>query len=516
MSARSRSALLLALACLAAVSQAGAAWAQAGQADPPRRVRQAALPAQPDARPPAPPPAGVSVAQPPAPAPQPRVITVPQAAPAAAPTATVSSQQAAPLMLTKGTQRALSFGEAVTRIIVADGTVTDASVLNERQVQLTALRTGRTGVTIYTGPNAVPATFAVTVVPDLGAMQTLLTRDPALRGVSVTADGDRVIAGGTVGSPAAHARAIDALRAYYGEQVIDMMQVGGAQMIAVEVRFAAVQADTLKEIGFNFSSGGHGFAFATAGPNTGSGFSLSRSALTVPGALPLGDAFNLFLASPASNLLAVLSALSDASIAAILAEPTLMVRAGDQANFVAGGEIPIPVPQGGASGGAITVEYHEYGVKLAIAPTVLADGRIAMTIAPEVSEVDTANTLTVSGYTVPAFRKRSTTTTIELRDGETFVLAGLIYSSANVNESKVPGLGDLPIIGSFFRYARNAREKQELIIVATPHIVQPLPAGQVPPLPGQELIGRYDPGIGSFLLNRAPVSGAMAQYGLMP
>jgi pilus assembly protein CpaC len=427
----------------------------------------------------------------------------------------VSAANGPPIVLTKGAMRALDFNDPVTRIIVTDGSVVDASVLSERQVRLNPLKAGRTYVTVTTMA-AGPATYAVSVVPDLSAVQTLLARDGELRGLRLSSEDDHMVVSGTVDSVQAHAHAIEVLHAYYGDTLIDMIQTGGNQMIAVDIKFAAVQADTLKEIGFNFSALGHGFSFATTGPNAGSSFTQAGNSVTYTPGLPLSSAFNLLFASPNSNILAAISALSSANLSSTLAEPTLLVRSGDQANFLAGGEIPIPVPQSGSGGAAVvTIAYHEYGVQLRIAPTLMADGRIAMTVAPEVSSIDTANSVTINGYAVPAFLKRSTSTTIELKDGQSFLLAGLLYSTTSINETKFPGLGDLPIIGNFFRYSSNTREKQELVIVATPHIVQPLATAALPPLPGQEFSQGYNPGTVDMLLNRQPADAAAAHYGLM-
>jgi pilus assembly protein CpaC len=419
-------------------------------------------------------------------------------------------------VLTKGSLRALNFNEPVTRIIVTDGSIIDAAVLSERQVRLSAIKNGRTYVTITTASGG-PATYAVTVVPDLAGVQAMLSRDPALRGLRVASEDDHFVVSGYLGSVQAHAHALDVLKAYYGDQVIDMIQTGGDQMIAVSIKFAAVQADTLKELGFTVGKLGSGFSFATTGPSSVSSYVFNSAGLGLVNTLPLGTAFNLLLGSGNAGALGIISALSQANLSVTLAEPTLLVRSGDQASFVAGGEVPIPVPQAsGGAGAVVTIEYHQYGVQLHIAPTVMADGRIAMTVAPEVSSIDTSNSLSLQGYAVPAFLKRSTTTTVELADGQSFVLAGLLYSSTNITENKFPGLGDLPIIGNFFRYSTNSREKQELIIVATPHIVQPIPAATaLPPLPGVEFQRGYDPSVGDMFWNRKPADAAVAQYGLM-
>jgi pilus assembly protein CpaC len=538
-------AMLLALAALAALPSLAAGPAQA--ATPRAAASQQASALAANSTPPVPAAPAPTTAPTPAPttaAPTPTSTPAPQAAPAVAspviispplamPVATtapssgwpsgpsgyaplpVSAANGPPIVLTKGAMRALDFNDPVTRIIVTDGSVVDASVLSERQVRLNPLKAGRTYVTVTT-LGAGPATYAVSVVPDLSAVQTLLSRDAELRGLRLSSEDDHMVVSGTVDSVQAHAHAIEVLHAYYGETLIDMIQTGGNQMIAVDIKFAAVQADTLKEIGFNFSALGHGFSFATAGPNAGSSFTQAGNSVNYTPGLPLSSAFNLLFASPNSNILAAISALTSANLSSTLAEPTLLVRSGDQANFLAGGEIPIPVPQSGSGGAAVvTIAYHEYGVQLRIAPTLMGDGRIAMTVAPEVSSIDTANSVTINGYAVPAFLKRSTSTTIELKDGQSFLLAGLLYSTTSINETKFPGLGDLPIIGNFFRYSSNTREKQELVIVATPHIVQPLATAALPPLPGQEFSQGYNPGVVDMLLNRQPADAAAAHYGLM-
>src|ERR1700753_3402570 len=142
----------------------------------------------------------------------------------------------------------------------------------------------------------------------------------------------------------------------------------------------------------------------------------------------------------------VVSALNSANLAQILAKPTLLVRSGESASFLAGGQIPVPVPLGGSVSNAITIDYHKFGVQLKLKATVLDDKRIVINVNPEVSELDPTNAVQIQGYTVPAIKTRSTDTTIELGDGQSFVLAGLMYSSDASQGSKVPGIGDLPVI----------------------------------------------------------------------
>jgi pilus assembly protein CpaC len=230
----------------------------------------------------------------------------------------------------------------------------------------------------------------------------------------------------------------------------------------------------------------------------------------------LQNAFNLFLAGPNRGIGAVLSALSSTGLSQMLAEPTLIVRSGEQAHFLAGGEIPIPVPQnaGGTGGGTISIEYKEFGVRLSVAPFVLSNGRIVMKIAPEVSELDYANGVQLQGYNVPGIRRRSAETTVQLASGQSFVIAGLNYTNSTVNKEKMPFLGDLPVIGAFFKRQQNQKERQELIIVATPRLVGPMEAGTMPALPG---IGENapDPSIGDMILGTDGIEQRSRPFGVV-
>jgi pilus assembly protein CpaC len=417
------------------------------------------------------------------------------------------------IALLPGAQRMVTLPSPITRIVIGEAGIIDASVQNDRNVQLVALKPGRTNMTVFTIAATEGTAYVINVAGPVAARSTPVpaTRTTSSNGIVI----ENGVATGTAPNVLAHAQAV----AGGGEALVDRSLVGGGQMVAVEIRFAAVSTNTLKEIGFNFQSLGRGLQIATQAPNTVTG-ALSNSfqqgapsGIQLQNTLPLTSAFNLLLGSPQSNILTALSALNSAGLTQLLAEPTLLVRSGDTASFLAGGEVPIPVPQGGSSN-TVTIEYHKYGVKLDIAPTVLSSDRIVLKVAPEVSEIDNANGVSLQGFTVPAFRTRTTSTTVELGDGQSFVLAGLIYSNSAITESKFPWLGSIPILGVFFKTTQNARQRQELIIVATPRLVRPLSPGQIPPLPGHDTIG-YDPSIGDVVLNRKPLDETIANYGLM-
>ncbi|WP_137804556.1 type II and III secretion system protein family protein [Pseudomonas sp. G(2018)] len=201
------------------------------------------------------------------------------------------------------------------------------------------------------------------------------------------------------------------------------------------------------------------------------------------------DNFNLTFAT--GSTLVALNALEGSGFAYTLARPSLVALSGQSASFLAGGEIPIPVPSSGSDN--IFIEYKEFGIRLTLTPTIVGKNRIALKVAPEVSELDFTNAVSIAGTVVPALTVRRTDTSISLADGESFVISGLISSRNNSQVNKFPGLGDIPVLGAFFRDNTINREERELLMIVTPHLVQPLAANaQLPSLPGEQL-RNYDP-----------------------
>ena len=186
-----------------------------------------------------------------------------------------------------------------------------------------------------------------------------------------------------------------------------------------------------------------------------------------------------------------INALEGSGFAYTLARPSLVALSGQSASFLAGGEIPIPVPSSGSDN--VSIEYKEFGIRLTLTPTIVGKNRIALKVAPEVSELDFTNAVSIAGTIVPALTVRRTDTSISLADGESFVISGLISTHNNSQVNKFPGLGDIPILGAFFRDNTINREERELLMIVTPHLVQPLAANaQLPSLPGEQL-RNYDP-----------------------
>jgi pilus assembly protein CpaC len=297
----------------------------------------------------------------------------------------------------------------------------------------------------------------------------------------------------------------------------------GEKVVAVDVQFAAVSSSTLKALGFSFAKLTGDLQGAIVSPSTLSGYTFNAPApptgssnygrnFSTTNSAPIQSAFNLFLAAPNRGIGAVLSALSTNGLSQLLAQPTLLVRSGEKASFLAGGEFPVPVPQSSGGGGnTIAIQYKEFGVRLTVTPYVLSENNIVLKLAPEVSELDYNNGVQLQGYVVPGIRRRSTETTVELGSGQSFVIAGLNYTNSSVSKDKVPFLGDLPVLGAFFKRQQNQKEQQELIIVATPRLVEP---EAVQPILAKTMPS-LDPSFAQMIVGNDGVEKAVNAFGVV-
>jgi len=299
------------------------------------------------------------------------------------------------------------------------------------------------------------------------------------------------------------------------QSVLSDFPLAGQKVVAVDLQFAAVSTSTLKALGFNFSRLTGNIQGAIVSPSSLRGATFDSSGLSLETVAPIQSAFNLFLSAPERGIGAVLSTLSSNGFSRMLAQPTLLARSGEEASFLAGGEFPVPVPQGGGmgSGSVLSIEYKEFGVRLSVTPYVLSADNIVLKLAPEVSELDYGSGVQLQGYTIPGIRRRSAETTVELGSGQSFVIAGLTYDASSVVKDKVPLLGDIPIIGALFKRQETVKESQELIIVATPRLVDPLRPDEVPPLPGVD--GMPNPTYGQMILGNDGVEPAVARFGVV-
>ena len=388
-----------------------------------------------------------------------------------------------------GTHELLRRERAVVRVAVGDPEIAAVNVINRKELLVTGRKLGESSLLIWPEGNREPERLLLRVVPIASAQGA---PDAELAGAAIRPG---VGLSGPLPNVLAHRRArAQAGQGMEEDALNDTSRVTLETQVLTEIKIAEVSRRTAQRYGFNFSRGIGDTTASIVTPgglngvsNTPNGFALDS------GFVPLSNAFNLVLGDAANNVLGVLSVLESKGMARTLAEPSLTATSGQTASFLAGGEFPVPVSQGGATAGGITVEFKEFGVRLNLTPTVLSKDRIALKVAPEVSELDFTAGIQISGTSVPALVTRRTDTSVELGNGESFVISGLV-SSTQVNDlDKVPWLGDVPILGAFFKSAERRNEERELIMVVTPHLVRPLGANaQLPRLPGSKE-DRYDP-----------------------
>jgi pilus assembly protein CpaC len=385
------------------------------------------------------------------------------------------------LTLDVGTQQLLRQRQPVHRIAVANPLVADVTVIDNRELLINGKSAGVTSLLIWSrDAKAPPASYKISVASRSigGRTSDLLTHRSAVLAAS----------GGAAGTGAGGGAQ---------DVVADHTTVAVDSQVMSQVKIVDIQRSALQEFGFNFFTRNNAGTVAGFGSTGTVGSVTATSAggtiTSATGNLPISSAFNLVYAG--SSYLGALSVLESQGLAHTLAEPSLTAMSGQTASFLAGGEFPFPSVQngGGTTGTSITVTFKEFGIRLNLTPTVLARNRIALKVAPEVSNLDYTNGITISGVTVPGLDVRRTDTTIELGDGETFVLSGLISNSMINNVSKIPWIGDLPVIGAFFRNTSINRTDRELIMVVTPHLVRPIAKGApLPELPG-DTMSQYNP-----------------------
>jgi pilus assembly protein CpaC len=401
--------------------------------------------------------------------------------------------QSRDLTLLEGRGELLTFHNDVTKIAVSEPKVADAVVISPREVMVNAKGIGRATVLIWeTG--ADPARWEIQVTKDTTDWDnfTKAIHDSAGTPITITGTGDTIVLSGKVRS-AEDAKRLAGMAQTRAKTVINLLEVPPApepRQVLLQVKFAAIDRVALTQIGFNL--------FSTNPKMIGS---TSTEQFQAPkfsqfqvqnGQLPsvttnFADLLNLFAFRPDLNIGATIKAMQERNLLQILAEPNLITLEGKDATFLAGGSFPFPTitttPTGGATAPVVTVQFRPFGVKLDFTPTITAQGSIDLKVAPEVSSLDFANAVTLEGFVIPAISQRRAETEVILKDGESFAIAGLIDNRVIETMDKVPGLGDLPILGKIFRSRSTQKSSDELLVVVTPHFVRPLSPEEKAKLP---------------------------------
>jgi len=392
--------------------------------------------------------------------------------------------QNAPLVVTVGKSLVLDNAMNIQRISLANGDLAEAVAVNPREVLINGKMAGETSLIIWQqgGPRLL---FDLTVRPSTTKLENVrgqVARELPGQDVGVYLDGENVFVRGTAKDMVSAERAAN-IAGTLGK-VVNLLNVttpAEEPQILIKVRFADVDRSMSSNLGLNLFSTG---AARTIGAVTTQQFPPAILGLPEAGSpvtATLSNALNLFLYRPDLNLGATIEALEGKNLLQILAEPNVLAMNGKQASFVSGGEVPIPVVQGGANVGAVTIQFREFGVRLNFVPTVTPRGTIRLKVAPEVSSLDYSNAVILQGFTVPAIATRKVETEIELENGQTFAIAGLLDNRFNETLDKIPGIGSIPLLGKLFQSRVLSKSNSELLIMVTPELVRPVPAGQARP-----------------------------------
>jgi pilus assembly protein CpaC len=380
------------------------------------------------------------------------------------------------LVVAAGKSQVLELPAPYTDVMVADPKIADVVPLTSHSVYIVGMALGSTAITLY-GPNKhLLAAVDVVVSPDIEGIKARLHDVlPDEKDVAVRAANQSLVLSGTVSSPAALQQIMTLAESYDSGKVVNMMSVQGVQQVMLSVRFVEMERTTAKELGVNIGSGPVNPANASGTPQ----FALNTTdTLANQFGSTVGQLAANYRFGPNSDISIVVDALEDKGLVKTLAEPDLTTMSGETASFLAGGEFPIPVSEtaastGGVGAGTVTIQFQQFGIALAFTPTILQDGLINLVVNPEVSSIDPTISINTNGISVPGLKVRRAHATVELRDGESFTLAGLLSNDYQSNVNELPFAGSLPILGALFRSQAYQTNQTELVIVVTPHLVTP-------------------------------------------
>jgi pilus assembly protein CpaC len=425
--------------------------------------------------------------------------------------------------------------QSVVDLSVGDPDIADVTPLTDHSLSILGKKIGTTRVTAYGDGKAVIGIFDIEVSYDVSRLQVELSRFTH-GGIQVASVNGRIMLSGTSPDAATLDKAVSIAK-QFAPDIIDTVQVTQAQQIMLEVRFVEASRQASRELGVQWNVFGNRVLAnvgdqvpasqlpvtapngsfqqpALAGAGIG-GPNISASAATISqvvaggvlsGSTPFGFLVGR-LVGGANPLDVELNALEQKGLIRNLAEPNLVALSGDTASFLAGGEFPIPVP---GQLGQIAIEYKKYGVGLSFTPTVLKEGQINLVIKPTVSEIDPTHSVSIAGgISIPALTVREASTTLELRDGQSFMLGGLLQNNSQTTQDQLPWLGDVPVLGALFRSASYQKNETDLVIVVTPHVVHPMRPTDTVHTPLDNTLPGND--IDFFLNGQAEVSPALAR-----
>jgi pilus assembly protein CpaC len=406
--------------------------------------------------------------------------------PAQTPQSPQQSQGSAPLRVMVGKSLLINTTERLKRISFTDPAIVYAQVITPTQILVHGKAPGEVSLLIWDELER-SRSFDLRVDVDVSACSDEEHRVFPDEQITVTPSRAAIVLSGHVSTEDVAKRAGD-LASAYSPKVVNVLTFGpvGSQEVLLQVKFAEVDRTAMTQMGVNFVSTGAantlgtvstgqygGFGPQTLGQQATTTTSTAAGTTTSTATQAINNVLNLFVFRPDINFGAVIEALESKNLLQVLAEPNLIALNGKEASFLAGGQFPFPIVQPGAGFTAVTISFKEFGVRLAFTPVIMPNGNIHLKVAPEVSTLDFANALTISGFTVPALSTRKADTEFELQDGQSFVIAGLMDNRVTDIYNKIPGLGDIPILGNLFRSKSLQKSNSELMVLCTVRRVSP-------------------------------------------
>lgn len=484
----------LLMPCAAVASQQGndsqpAAAAISAAAEPAGTVPQTTAPAPESAQQ----PASVPAQTPPT--------TVPAAGQAQS-TEGTPTEESVPLRVMVGKSLLINTTDRLKRVSVTDPNVADAVVVTTHQVMVHGRAPGEVSLVIWDEQER-SRSFDLRVDVDVTAAAEEIKRIFPDEQINVSASRAAVVLSGHVSTQEVAERAGKVADAF-SKNVVNVLAYGpvGAQEILLEVKFAEVDRIAATQWGFNLLSTG---ATNTIGQTTTKQFgstgtfnlndtSPAPSGTAFQTQFTFGDLLNMFVFRPDIHLGALIQALQQHNVLEILAEPNLIAVNGKEANFLAGGEFPIPVVQGAGGLNSVTILFKEFGIRLNFTPTIMPNGNIHLAVKPEVSSLDFANGIHIQGFTVPALTTRRASTELELKDGQSFIIAGLMDNRVTKEMSKIPGLGDVPLVGQLFKSKNVSKTNTELMVLVTVRRISPSDTAPGLPILPEKILdrGKFD------------------------
>jgi len=413
---------------------------------------------------------------------------------AAAPIRMTAATSGQSFSIAKGVPQMIVTTSAFSEIVVGDPALADAWPLTDKSFMVLGSKGGVTGIVLFDKERNVVGAADFEIALHTDRLQAALERKLPDARVDVSSANGSIVLSGTAADQKTIDEAGAIAKEFGGDKVVNTVDIGGGKQVQLKVRFLEATRSASRELGLGWAVQSDGFALGVG------------SSTLASGSTPFGEIVSQVLSGGLSVDM-VVQALEARGLARSLAEPNLVALSGQTSSFLAGGEFPVPVA---GDNDSVSVEFKKFGVGLDFTPTVAPNGLIHLNIKPEVSEIDYSAAVTINGITIPGLKVRRSDSTLELRDGQSFVIAGLLTNSRSVSNNRVPWLGSVPVLGNLFRSTAYKRSETDLVIIVTPHIVDPLGAGNAIATPFDRAMPGSD--LDAFARGNAEVPHDAAAY----